>query len=176
MKFYVEVEMDYMEGDAGREFERKIQEKLVERIKGDLQKRVEAGVSNTLNREIESFVTQVLIDFMDKEVKITDCYGKVKETYADMDELIKAKLDKFMSEAVDNNGKPYTGCSTMQHTRYSYMINSSLERGLEVFQKSMNTLFTKKLEHGIKEAKERAMKEAIEKNIDIKSLFGGGAV
>ena len=171
MKFYVEVEMDYMEGDAGREFEHQVQQKIVDRIQADMQKRIEGNVANVINREIEAFVTQILIDFMDKEVKITDCYGKVKETYADVDELIKAKLNKFMEEPVDNYGKPYTGCSTSQSTRYSYMVNGMLKTALDKFKERMTKEFGRKIEEDISEAKEQIITDAFAKSKDFQALL-----
>lgn len=173
MKIYCEVDMSYLEGDAGRDLEDKVVENLVERIRADLGERIEKKTANLIDREMNIFVTQILTDFIDKSVSLTDCYGHTKEKFDSLEDLIKARLETFMTEKVDTSGKTYTGCSYGDKlSRTQFLIDGRINKVIEEYFAKLTKKIMKSIEQKIEQEKENAVEKAIADNLDIKALIG----
>jgi hypothetical protein len=105
MKVNVEVDLSWLEdGETIDEaIVYRIADKFIDQDRiGELIKK---AIAERFDDSIDSVLTKTLDSFMDREVAITDNWGTVQERHENVEELLKARFDSFMSELVDSNGK-----------------------------------------------------------------------
>ena len=177
MKLNVSVEMDWLaydeEGDTGVSPDQFVKDAIVkgvmERISGQIIQEVQAAASKLAIERINDTITNMLANFLDQPVVITDKYGDVKERHESVREMMKQEFDGFLTQKVDKNGSPTTSCSYGDsYTRLTWLTDKRIHEQASAFMKKVGEEVDATLKkHLDAEAKARVSKIIMDK-LDIK--------
>lgn len=118
-KFNLQVELDWFDEDS----EANIDDELKAAIMSQITSKTVAKLTENLQEEAEELMTKKLEefaikideklnslsdDFFDTPRNITDQWGNIKKSNVTARQLLSEACDKFMTEIVDENGKPGT--------------------------------------------------------------------
>ena len=141
MKFNVEIEIDWIEGDGtiDDEVRSQIINGITHRINRKSQEEIEKKVNELISKEteviIENRLNQILDDFVSKEITVTDKWGDPKKTIV-VNDLIKQKFDSFMTENVDErDGKTTDYGKTIP--RVEYIVGERIQKYCDKKTKEM---------------------------------------
>lgn len=156
MKFNITAEIDWLsdndpEREEGEEIsidaeiKRQIVNAIVRKLSGDFQKKIEEETKvllqeqiNGIKNQIGDHINNMLSEFGNRPVVITDKYGDVQERHESVNEMIKTQYDLFLDGKVDDNGKPITGCSYGKtHSRIEWMITKRIDEKAKDFMRTV---------------------------------------
>jgi LPS O-antigen subunit length determinant protein (WzzB/FepE family) len=159
----IECEIDWI---SDQSLDSGIRDVIIESITNKLEdrfyKQLEKNTSDQLAVRIDELLNKLVNRFMNKEVVVTDNWGDVKEKHENVNELLKQKFDRWLTETVNDEGKPMsTSCSygSKRHTRLEYFIDERIKDHQKRITKEIFATINTKL----KEAQEIAIKDASEK-------------
>ena len=182
--FKVEVEIDWLE--EGESLDQVIQETAIRQITDSVSKQlIEKNMqqmSQEISGRVDKLVNETFHQFMNREVVQTNDYGEETRTFPSVREMLKSKLDNYMIELVDKNGKTRNqsggyGWSSFG-TRFEYIFKNQVEA---VMQKKLSEL-SKEVNNRISEIENTlieqvrasfgaAMEEKISKLLEIDKLL-----
>lgn len=177
MKLNVTVEMDWLaydeEGDTGVSPDQFVKDAIIkgvmEKLSGQIVKEVRAAASALAMERINDTITNMLDNFLEQPVIITDKYGDVKERHESVREMMKQEFDNFLTQKVDKNGQPTTSCSHGDsYTRLSWLTDKRINEQASSFMKKVADEVDATLKKTLDaEAKTRVSKIIMDK-LDIK--------
>lgn len=113
MKLKVEVDLEWIgeEGNIDEEVKSQIISGICSKINKVSQDEIVKKVNDKIAKECDALInqriTEILNEFVSKEIKVTDQWGDVKQEIKIAD-LLKKRFDSFMTEKVDGEGKAST--------------------------------------------------------------------
>jgi hypothetical protein len=138
----------------------KVVEHIALKFNNDMFKEVEKKASKELARKADSLMERLMERFTNKEIRVTDAWGDIKEEYENVNELLKGKFDGFLTESVDGNGKTASSCSYGKtYTRLEYVLDKRIKEQSDNLTKEIVSTVDKKIE----EQKKAIHQQAIEK-------------
>lgn len=177
MKFNVEVEIDWLGDDwtvdekFACELNKKIEDKLVDRlIEGvdkDITKNISERVNDTIDEKINSFVDE----FMDKGFTQVDRWGDVIKENVNPKDLLKEKLDSFLTSKVDKKTGKSTNDSYSSEQRYEYILSKTAKEHIAKWQQEVSDNVLKEIKKDINEETRQKVVDAILKDYNLKKLI-----
>ena len=123
-------------------------------------KEINQQATFAINGAIDKKIAETLDGFVNKTINIYDKWGDVKRSDVTVIELLKEKMDAFLTEKVDKSGK--SGGYNADTSRLNYIIQKNItyemERKIEVAAGKIKTEL------------EKYMKEQLEKSVGQKMV------
>ena len=120
---------------------------IAKRFSNEMFKEVEKKASDELAAKADGIMTRLIDRFTKREIKVTDAWGDVKEEYENVDELLKSKFDKFLTQTVDRNGKSVSSCSYGdKYKRLDYILDKRIKERADELTKEIVASVDKKIE------------------------------
>ena len=176
MKFNVEVEIEWLgedwtvdekfEHELNKKLEEKLLDRLVESVDSDLVTKVSKRVNEVIDERINSFIDE----FMDKGCTQGDRWGEVIKENVNPKELLKEKLDSFMTEDVDDKGKS-TSDNWSSKKRYEYVIDKAAKEHIEKWQTGVSKDVLTKIKKDINEETRKKVVDTILSDYSLKKLI-----
>ena len=136
-KFNIQVELDWFDEDSEANIDDELKDAIMSQIVSKTVDKLTANLQEEANelmtKKLEEFTLKIdeklnslLDDFFDTPRNITDPWGHIKKSNVTARQLLSEACDKFMTEIVDENGKPsaYSG----KHTRIEYITKKCIDR------------------------------------------------
>lgn len=184
MKFNVTVELDWI--DDGHNLDKEIKDDVIQRITETVSKKLIEEKTTQLQEEIarrvDDIVDQTYEQFLDNPVQQFDRYGDPTNKFDSVKDMLKYKLDNYMSQKVSGRtGKVDDYRSNNDTTRLEYMVGKQLGEVFDKKVKEVRAMVHKKLsqvEEQINETIKTAMKaeigERMHKVLEMDNLLGTG--
>ncbi|MFH2099259.1 MAG: hypothetical protein ABIJ95_07090 [Pseudomonadota bacterium] len=180
MKIKTEIEVDWISDDDGETTDQSLdqimKDAIVKRVSDIIFKSVSDGLKESIGNEAATRVRErldsVFDGFFDRQIVITDRFGDVKERHENVIDLIKAKLDGFLDDKVDKDGKPYGGCSYGKgQTRVEYIITTRVNEAVAAFTDGLVKQFNAELKARLDAQMQRKVSSALIAKIDLGELL-----
>jgi hypothetical protein len=111
------------DGSIDDEIQNAIVSGCVKRIASSSTDSIKKKIDNIVVEMAEKKAVELLKEFMDRNILVTDKWGNEKERYENVKEMLEDRFDSFMSQPVDSCGEPLRGeCSTTRNTRIKHML------------------------------------------------------
>ena len=127
----------------------------------------------SLGNEIGERLNGIMQEFFDTPRDVTDKWGKVKREQITVTQLLSEACDNFLTQAVDEKGKPATGYSAKYDTRIDYIVQKSIDRDMEWAIKRAVEDVTKNLKNRISNEIKSQMGEKLAGIIGLDQMISG---
>jgi uncharacterized membrane protein YheB (UPF0754 family) len=180
MKLNVTVEMDWLgydeDGEAGVSPDQIVKDAIIkgvmDKISGKLIEEVRSQAMEQVKDRVDNTITEMLQNFLEQPVVITDKYGDVKERHASVKEMVKTEFDQFLDARVDSNGKPTTSYSYgSSSSRIDWMISREVTRRAESFMKQVVSEVDAALKKSLDAEAKKRVSDALMTKLDITSIL-----
>jgi len=167
MKMTVDFELDWVHDNdtIDEAVSRQIVKHAVSQVGEKVIKAIQNGVNERLVTKTDEFLEGVLSTFMTKNIVVTDKWGNEVARYESVNEVLEEKFDRFITEAVDRNGKTSRdrGGKVDGTARLEYLMQKHIDHKINNIKtrvsKEIDTYFQQK----IKEAETSLHAATIEK-------------
>ena len=170
-KIKVELELDYIDDENnldGAIIER-ITREIASRIsKKSIDKAVES-VGGLVDEQVDKAVADCYTKLMDHHVVITDKWGDKEEEHKSVEDMIKLRFDKYLSEKVNAKGQ-VAEYSTIG-TRLSFLIDERIRKHSEKFMVEAVEKVNTQMKNQMDESLKKALGERLSALINIDSLL-----
>ena len=161
-KIKIEVDLDWINEGGGidekvkNEIINNIVERFEKSINHDITEKAEELISKKIQEKIDEKVNNITSELLNREFNLCDKWGDITRKNVRVIDLLKEKLDNFLIEKVDKDGK-------------TNGYNSNIQRIDYIIQKNIDSTMKIKVEEAAKE-----VKKGLEKYIDttLKSQIG----
>lgn len=177
MKFNVEVDIDWLGDDwtvdekFAYELNKKIEDKLVDRliqgVDSDITKNISKRVNDVIDEKINNFVD----GFMEKGFRQVDRWGDVIKENVNPKELLKEKLDSFLTSKVDTKNGKTTNDSYGSVQRYEYVLDKTAKEHISKWEQTVSDDVLKAIKKDINEETRKKVVDAILKDYSLKNLI-----
>lgn len=123
-------------------------------------KEFDVKVSEKIEEAINKKIEGIMDDFLNRKINLYDRYGDMKREGVVIIDLLKEKMDKFMTEGVDKDGN--TKGYGPKIPRIDYIINKNITYDMQ--------RHVEKAASEVKEKLENYIKEELKKNIGDKMM------
>lgn len=179
-KFNIQVELDWFDEDSEVNIDDELKAAIMSHVTSKVTDRLTANLQEEANelmtKKLEEFTLKIdeklnslLDDFFDTPRNITDPWGHIKKSNVTARQLLSEACDKFMTEIVDENGKPSTYGG--KYTRIEHItkkcINSDVTWAIEKAVKDAVDLVRKK----VKETATRQLGEKMAEAVGLENII-----
>lgn len=174
-KFNITVELDWINEEGGidelvkQEIIENVTSRFSQSINQEIIKSAEKNISNQITSTIDTRVNEIMDNLLNKEFPLLDRYGDVVKKKTTVIELIKEKLDSFLSEKVDNEGRASQYNSNI--TRLDYIINKNITYTMEQKVKNAADQIRKNMESYIDTTLKQQIGENVAKIIGLDKII-----
>lgn len=167
MKFNIEINLDWIdeEGNIDDAIKSQLVSGIMSKVNKGISEKIENEAKNNMAEiiasNIDSKISDIITNFAEKEISITDNYGDVKKRYSNLTEMLKEKFDTFILEPVDERGRAKKDTYGTAYTRIDWMINNRIKSESEEFTKKV----IKEVDLKIKKVVESNLKEKISDSV-----------
>lgn len=176
-KINITVDLDYLGDEEGSEsfdealrseiiagvvakYTRNINKDIIAEAESKI-KQVDAETTEKINSEIDKKIADILNGFLERKIDLHDKWGDVTRKDVSVIDLLKEKLDNFISEKVDANGK--AGGYDAKFTRLDYIIKKNITHDMEYRIETAAKEIKKQLEaHMQKQLEEKVGKNLVQ--------------
>lgn len=164
------------------EIQNQISTKIVSKIEAEQIKKIEQNISKSLEglvlkieSKLDEKVNEITENLLNRNITIYDRYGDVVKKDVNILDMFKQKMDNFLTEKVDNNGK--TGGYNSNQTRIDYLVNKNIGYSMESKVADAARQVSKKIEEYVNKTLKEQIGEEVSKVIgldNITSKINGG--
>ena len=147
---------------------------VVTQIEGKLLDGIKKQATDRMLERVDQLIDQILHNFMDREVQVTDKWGDVIERFESVNELLKGKFDGYLTAQVDRNGKPTKGCAYESKTRIEHEIDTRIQKAVTSFEERIRSNLNDLLKTKLTTALSQTVSRSLAKTVDIEALIAGG--
>lgn len=173
MIFKAEINLDWIDDD--RSFDeivkdeitgqviKKVSDMFINQMESDNLKRITEKLdkaSQHFEEKIDDTIREKFTEYTDKRITITDSWGKVVHEDITVEELIKKRIDDYLSRNVDRNGYVVDSRAYRSSTDMKY-IEWLLAEKVEKACKVMTENITKQVEISIKDKLNEELKNRV---------------
>lgn len=139
MKLTLDLEIDWIDEDMSiddavkQEIINSITSRIQTKIEEKTLQKVEQSIDRVTSERINAKVDEIFNDFINRPVSLSDNYGEVINQFDSMEDLIKFRFDKFLTQTVDEKGKAYDGSYGKKYQRLEFIINKQLKTFADQF-------------------------------------------
>lgn len=176
MKFNVEVELEWVGEDwtvdekFAYELNQRLEEKLLDHLVKSLDGNLVSKVTSRVNDVIDEKLNEFMDEFMSKGFTQVDQWGDVIKENVNPKELLKAKLDSFLSENVDDKGKS-TSDTWRTKKRYEYLIDNAAREYIDKWQRGVSDDVVAKIKEDINQETRKKVVDSIMTDYSLKNLI-----
>ena len=157
MKLNLEIELDWIDEEKG--LDEIVKDQIIEGVVSKIQKQIESKIETKVNAVIDTTIvakitekTEALFeDFVNRPVTITDRYGDKIKVYEKMSDLIKERFDKFMEQAVDEQGRTTDSSYGKKYNRLEFIIDKQLKEFANKFTTDAVTAVSTEIKQHVKD-------------------------
>ena len=176
MQIECKINVDWIEeDDVDKVIQNKIIAATVETIKKEIAAKVDLLSVSILETRVNGMIDEVWENFMEKRVNITDKYGDTIESHESIKDMLKARLDDFINQRVDSEGKTYASnsknCPYNAKPRLDYLLEKALKLHTEPFIKQVQNDFDLKLKATLDAKLKSAISASMLQNINIDKML-----
>lgn len=181
-QFNITVNLDWL--DEEENLDEKLRDEIlsgiVSRVGDNITKSLESkakelleGRLASLENEIGEKLNSIMQEFFDTPRDVTDKWGKVKREQVTVTQLLSEACDNFLSQSVDENGKPATGYGAKYNTRIDYIVHKSIDHDMEWAIKRAVEDVTKNLKNRISSEIKSQMGERLAGIVGLDQMISG---
>jgi signal recognition particle subunit SEC65 len=124
-------------------------------------KKIDTDTAEKINNQIDEKMAGILDGFLERKINTYDKWGEVVKEGIPIIDLVKEKLDKFMTEKVDSSGR--SGNYDAKYPRLEYVIQKNITHEMERrIDKAASEIRSKLEEHMQKQLEEKVGKNLID--------------
>ena len=169
------INIDWIEdGSIDEVIQDKIVAEAVASIKTAIAAKVDGLAVDILNTRVNTMLDEIWANFMEKRVNITDKYGDPIESHESIKDMLKAKLDDFINQRVDAEGKVYppsSKCPYNSKPRIEYMMDKLVASHTKTFIDGVQRDFDMRLKETLDKGLKSAISSSMLKQVDVGSLL-----
>ena len=168
------VELDWIEDESVDEMiQAKIVKEAVSQVGASITKKVDEMAIEILNTRVNAMIDDIWANFMEKRVNLTDKYGDTVESHDTIKDMLKSRLDDFINQQVDENGKPLVGgrCGYNTMRQIDWLIKKMIVDHTGKFMQTVQRDFDMQLKETLNKALKDTITSSMLKNVDISSLI-----
>jgi uncharacterized membrane protein YheB (UPF0754 family) len=176
LKLNIEVEIDWAgDGEDGinpdQVVKNEIVNAIIRKMSDTFQKQVESEAMSLVRERLNEVVSEMLTNFMERPVIITDRYGDVKEKHENVKEMVKEEFDNFLTARVDNDGrelgKDRCGYGGNSCTRVEWLIHKRVDTQAHNFVAKVVQEVDAQINKSLDKAFKEKVSAALMKKLDI---------
>ena len=176
MKITIDLGLIDEEGMDEALMERVIQE-IVDNSSDTIKKIMQNEADNRFIEKIDTFLEEMLLNFVDRNIVITDRYGDEVERYENAREMLKGRFDNYITQEVDKKeGKPvkrvgWRGCHVDSEPRIENILKKLIPSTRKI-EADVIQAVQKEVKQIIRNAKQEAVTQTVQSivnQIDIKT-------
>lgn len=147
----------------------RIVQDLQTRIDKVLRQRIDEAVTETFDRSVAEIAENAVADFLNKPRQKTNTWGEpLPGSATTMAELIPAKVESWLSEHVDSDGKPARGFeSNKRPTRFHHILDKHVRDALKAETKAAADRVTDEAKKVVAASVGRFIAEKLVPQIDV---------
>ncbi|URZ06438.1 hypothetical protein [Clostridium felsineum] len=173
MRFKVEVDIDWINEDCGidetvsEEIKSKLTDKVFTTVEKQIQEKLTEKISKQVDAVLDKKIMQTYDEFLSKGFNIYDRWGDLREENVNVKELLKKKLDTFMSENVDEEGRSdrYNG-----KPRYAVILDNQSQKQINEFLGKLSRNVIEGIKEDINNEAVKKITESILSDYSLKKL------
>lgn len=168
------VELDWIEdGSIDDVVRQAIIDTAIEKIGASISEKVDSMAVEILNTRVNSMIDDIWENFMEKRVNITDKYGDPVESHESIKDMLKSRLDGFVNQRVDREGKPLPSgkCGYNDAPRLEWLMGEVLRKHTEPFMKSVQQDFELRMKAALNDGLKKSLSESMLKNVDVAAIM-----
>lgn len=120
-------------------------------------KAFDAKVSEKIEEAIDKKIEGIMNDFLNRKINLYDSYGDIKREDVVIIDLLKEKMDRFLTDKVDSDGN--TGKYGSKTPRLDYIVNKNINHEMEWRIKKAAEEVRNKLEAYMKDELQKSIGE-----------------
>ncbi|MDO6389044.1 hypothetical protein Q4E40_02810 [Pontibacter sp. BT731] len=169
MKFTVEVEIDWIDEETGlnEAVSGEIKSRLADKVYKHVEKQLADKISKDISSSLDAQIQKTYEEFMEKSFTIYDQWGDPKKENVSVKSLLKEKLDNFLTERVDDNGKP-TGYGGK--VRYEQILDKQSQKQINDFLSQLSAKVIAGIKNDINEQAVERITKGILSDYSLKKL------
>lgn len=127
----IEVELGWLheDGNIDELVKEEVVSGIVSRISSNIQEQIvktaQERISEKVSSQLDEQVNKITEQLLNKRFTLTDKWGDVVEAETSVIDQLKKRLDNFMEEKVDKEGR--TGTYQANKTRLDYLIEKNID-------------------------------------------------
>ncbi len=169
---YGEVDFDSFIYD---EIVSQIGDKIVEKYESSQMEAIESRITDALSKvdskiqeTIDKKVNEIAENLLNRNITIYDKWGDVKKENVNIMDMFKKKMDNFLTEKVDEDGK--TNGYRCDQTRIDYLVNKNITYSMERKVNEAAAQVSKKIEKYVNETLKQQIGEEVSKVIGLDKM------
>ena len=169
---YGEVDFDSFISD---EIISQIGDKIISKYESDQMEVIESKITDALSEvdskiqeTIDKKVNEIAENLLNRNITIYDKWGDIKKENVNIMDMFKQKMDNFLTEKVDENGK--TNGYRCEQTRIDYLVNKNITYSMERKVKEAATQVSKKIEEYVNKTLKQQIGEEVSKVIGLDKI------
>lgn len=168
------IELDWIgDGSVDEKIQARIVKAAVDQVGASIAKRVDDLAVEILDTRVNAMIDDIWANFIDKRVNLTDKYGDTVESYDSVKDMLKARLDGFLNQQVDKDGKviPVGKCGYNTTNRINWMMENIVNKHTESFMKQVQVDLYSKLKATLDKSLKETISASMLKTVDVSSLI-----
>lgn len=179
-KFNITVELDWMdeEYNLDEEVRETIINSVVNKVQDRLVQQVDTECNNRINNQMASIekavsdkLNDIMDEFFDEPRDVTDKWGNVVKKGVTVRDTLKKSCDEFMSQSLDEYGKPATAYNAKYKTRVDYIVAKSIDHDMEWAIKKAVEDVTKSLKNKITDEVKKQMGDKLANILELDKML-----
>ena len=169
---YGEVDFDSFISD---EIISQIGDKIISKYESDQMEVIESRITDALSEvdskiqeTIDKKVNEIAENLLNRNITIYDKWGDIKKENVNIMDMFKQKMDNFLSEKVDENGK--TNGYRREQTRIDYLVNKNITYSMERKVNEAAAQVSKKIEEYVNKTLKQQIGEEVSKVIGLDKI------
>jgi hypothetical protein len=164
-KFNITVELDWLseEGELDQivksEIINTIADKFNESLKREILQAAEEKISTQISNAVDIKVNQVTEELLSRSFEVKNTWGEVTKSNVSVMDLLKERLDNFLVEKVDKDGR--TNAYNANQRRIDYVIAQNIDYSL----KAKVDAAAKEIKKGLEQYIDTTLKAQIGENV-----------
>ena len=169
MKLKIEMEIDWINGeDLDDDIKHQVIAEVSKQIIAGIEKDTVKKLTSQVEKALDTQILKTYDEFMNKSFDVRDSWGDMKKEGVNVKELLKEKLDVFMSAKVNKDGEDGRGYGEL---RYKHILDRESKKQIDAFISAISEDVIKGIKSDINEEAQKRISEAILSDYSLKKLI-----
>lgn len=179
-KFNITVELDWMDNEYNLDEDirdtivnsvvNKVQDKLIQQVDTECNEKINSQLSN-IEKAVSDKLNGIMDAFFDEPRDVTDKYGDVIKKGVTVRDTLKKACDEFMSQPLDEYGKPASAYNIKYRTRVDYIVAKSIDYDMGIAIKRAVEDVTKNLKNKITDEVKKQMGDKLANILELDKML-----
>ncbi len=174
MKLQIEVNLDWLDenGSLDDQVKQEVADKIAERISAEAVKEVRECAMDQVHDKLDALVTELFQGFMNETVTVTNEWGEPIYKDQGIEQLMKDKLDKALTQKVDDRGNR---TSYGNQTRLDWLLDTKVKQVVAQAGEAIAKQAQKMAEKALVETMSAKLSGALLAQVDIDKILSEAA-